>query len=84
MATHLQLPIVCPPACNAKGCCPVIELMTGWLLGTITCWDGREHTLSSGLGHHLSTYEVFSVVILLDRTLTERIIDNPGHLLWGG
>ena len=83
MTAHLQPPIVCPPAHNAEGCCPIIEFTTGWLLSTVACWDGREHTPSSGFGHYPLTYEVLSVIIL-DRTLTERIVDNPGHLSWGG
>ena len=31
----------------------------------------REHTLSSGFGHYLLTYEVISLFVLFDRTLTE-------------
>ena len=85
MATHLQKPIVHPPTCNSEGRWPIIEFTTGWILSTITCWDGREHTPSpsSGFGHYPLTYEVLSVIVLLDRTLMERIIDNPGHLLQG-
>ena len=79
MAANLQQPIVHPPIFAEDGCHPVVEFTTGWLLGTICCWDGREHTLSLGFGHYLSTYEVFSVFILLDRTLTEAI-DHPGYL----
>ena len=36
----------------------MIEVTTGWFLGTIAWWDGREHTLSLGFGHYLSTFEV--------------------------
>ena len=83
MAAHLQPPIVHPLACNAKGCHLVIEVTTRWLFGTIACWDDREHTPSLGFGYYPLTYEVLSVFILLDRILTERIIDNPRHLPWG-
>ena len=84
MAANLQQPIVCPPAHNSEGCHLIIEFTTGWLLGTITCWDGREHTPSLGFGHYLSTCEVLSVFVLpFDRTLVGRIIDNPRHLSWG-
>ena len=74
MTVIFQQPIICPPGCTADGRCPVIKLTTGWLLG-------REHTPSLGFGHYPSTYKVFSVFVLLDRTLMERIIDNLGHLL---
>ena len=84
MTSFLQPPIVCPPACNTKGHHLIIEFTTGWLLSTIACWDGREHSLLLGFGHYPSTYEVLSIIILLDRTLAEGIIDNPRHLSWGG
>ena len=82
MAAHLQQPIVYLPAHTGNGCHLIIKFTTRWLLGTITHWDGREHTPSLGFGHYLSTYEVLSVFILLDRTLTEGFIDHPGHLQW--
>ena len=50
-------------------------------MGTITCWDGREHTPLLGFGHYPLTYEVLSIVVLLDRTLMERIIEIPTHVL---
>ena len=85
MATNLQQPIVHPPTHNAEGCCPIIEFTTsGWLLCTITHWDGREHTPSLGFGHYSLTYEVLSIFILFDRSLMERIIDNPEYLPQGG
>ena len=66
-----------------EGCCLIVKITTGWLLSTITHWDNREHTPSLGFGHYLLTYEVLSIVILLDRTLMERIIDDLKHLSWG-
>ena len=71
MTAIFQQPIICPLACIAAGHHLVIKFTTGWLLGTIACWDGREHTPSLGFGHYPSTYEVLSVFILLDRTLIE-------------
>ena len=82
MATNLQPPIIHPLVANGKGYCLIIEITTGWLLGTITHWDGREHTPLPGFSHYLLTYEVLSIFILLDRTLMEGIIDNPRHLPW--
>ena len=79
MAANLQQPIICPLVHNTEGHHPIIEFTTRWLLGTIACWDGREHTPSSGFGHYSSTYEVLSIIVL-DRTLMERITDNPRHL----
>ena len=83
MTAIFQQPIIRPPAHTVNGCCPVIEFTTGWFLGTVAHWDGREHMPSSGFGHYPSTFDVLSVIVLLDRTLMERIIDNPGHLLQG-
>ena len=82
MTTIFQQPIICPLTCTANGHHLVIEFTTGWFLGTVACWDGREHMPSSGFGHYPLMYEVLSVFVLFDRTLTEGIIDNPGHLLW--
>ena len=83
MAANLQQPIVRPLVLNGEGCHPIVEITTGWLLGTIQHWDGREHTPSSGFGYYPLTYEVLSIIVLLDKTLTERIIDNPRHLSRG-
>ena len=55
----------------------MIELTTGWLMGTIHCFDGREHTLSSGFGHHLLTYEVISLFVPFDGMLTDRLPKIP-------
>ena len=35
MATNLQPPIIHPPVANGEGHCLIIEITTGWLLGTI-------------------------------------------------
>ena len=62
MAANLQQPIIHPPICNTEGCCLIVKITTGWLLGTITHWDNREHIPSLGFGHYLLTYEVLSVI----------------------
>ena len=77
--TNLQQHIVHPPVFTEDGHHPVVEFTTGWLLGTICHWDGREHTLFLGFGYYLLTYEVLSIVVLLDRTLMERVIDHPRY-----
>ena len=77
MTAIFQQPIIHPLACTVDGHCLVIEFTMGLFLGTIAHWDGREHTLSSGFGHYPLTFKVLSVIVLFDRTLTERIIDNP-------
>ena len=71
MAAIFQQPIICAPVFSKDSCHPIIELTTGWLLGTICHWDGREHTPSLGFGHYPSTYEVISLFVLLDRMLIE-------------
>ena len=63
MAAILQQPIIHPPVFAEDDCHPVIQLTTGWLLGTIRRWDGRVHTPSSGFGHYPSTYEVIPLFI---------------------
>ena len=73
MAAIFQQLIICAPVFSEDDHHLIIELTTGWLLGTIHCWDGREHTPSSGFGHYLLTYKVLSVVVVLDRTLMERL-----------
>ena len=73
MAAILQQPVIQALVFGEDGCHPVIELTTGWLLGTIRCFDGREHTPSSGFGRYPSTYEVISLFVLFDR-----------HWGWGG
>ena len=40
-----------------------ISLTTGWLLGDITCFDNRVHTLSSGWGHYPTTHEVIPLFV---------------------
>ena len=70
MAANLQQPIVHPPVFAEDGRCLVIEFTTGWLLGTICHWDGREYTLLLGFGHYPLNYEVLSIFVL-DRTLME-------------
>ena len=71
MAAILQQPIICPLVFGNNDHHPVIQLTTGWLLGTIRHWDRRVHTPSLGFGHYLSTYEVISLFVLLDRMLRE-------------
>ena len=82
MATNLQQPIVHPLGLVDNGWCLIIKITTSWLLGTIHHWDGREHTPSSGFGHYLSTYDVISLFVLLNRTLME--IDRLPKILSTG
>ena len=72
MAANLQQLIICPPVFTEDGHHLVIQLTTGWLLGTICCWDGREHTPSLGFSHYPLTHEVFFILVLLGRTLMKR------------
>ena len=71
MTAIFQQPIIQAPVFGEDGHHPVIELTTGWLLGTIHYFDGREHTLLSGFRHYPSTYKVISLLVLLDRMLME-------------
>ena len=63
LMANMQHPIIRPPVFGEHGCCPIIQLTTGWLLGDIQHFDNREHTPSLGWGHHLLTYEVVSLFI---------------------
>ena len=60
---NMQHPIIRPLVFREHGCQPIIQLTMGWLLGNISCWDNREHTLLSGFGHYLSTFKVISLFI---------------------
>ena len=71
MATILQQPIICPLVFAEDDHRPVIQLTTGWLLGTICRWDRRVHTQSLGFGHYPSTFEVISLFVPVDGTLME-------------
>ena len=53
------------------------------VLGSDIEYPLRSNALSakSVLGGRVAL--TLSIVVLLDRTLMERIIDNPGHLPWG-
>ena len=63
MAANLQQPIIYPPVFAEDDRHPVIQLTTGWLLGTICRWDGRVHTPLSGFGHYPSTYKVIPLFV---------------------
>ena len=85
MATNLQQPIIYPPVFAEDGHHPVIQLTMGWLLGTIHCWDGREHTPSLGYGHYPSTHKVISLFVVLlsmggPLTWARRGSEFPGSL----
>ena len=71
MAANLQQPIIQAPVFSKDGHHPIVEFTTGWLLGTIRCWAGREHTPLSGFRHYPLTYEVISLFVPLDGTLME-------------
>ena len=63
MTANIQHPIIYPPVFGEDGHRPVIQLTTGWFLGTIRQWDNREHTLLSGWGHYPLTYEVIPLFV---------------------
>ena len=60
---NMQHPIICPPVFREEIRQPIIQLTMCWLLGDIKCFDKRVHTLLSGYGHYLITYEVVSLFV---------------------
>ena len=60
---NMQHPIIRPLIFGEEGCCLIIQLTMGWLLGNICLWDNREHTLLLGYGHYPLTYEVISLFV---------------------
>ena len=63
MTANLQHPIIRPPVFGEDSRCLIIQLTTGWLLGTLHRWDNREHTLMLGFGHYPSMFKVIPLFV---------------------
>ena len=78
----MQHPIIRPLVFGEHGCHSIIQLITGWLLGEIQCFNKREHTLSSGWGHYLMTHKVVFLFISDWRNTEGGSLDYPRYLPW--
>ena len=77
---NMQHPIIKPLVFGKQIQQPIIQLTTGWLLGSIQYFDKRVNTPLSGYGHYPMTYEVVSLFISAWRNTEGDFIDNPRYL----